>query len=256
MSKLYVHMPVALLSRHIDYLLTHRLQPEIACQDADITSIDMEQLANAAACLSEANLKTILHAPFIDFHPGTRDKSSHRRTIQLLEHSLILAERISAEKIVFHPGLEPNCSRRRSEIWLEQSYNLWSNYIDWAQTNNCTFCIENIYEPSPDALLQLMSAINSPNFGHVFDIGHWNIFCADRLTKWLDQTAPFIRHLHLHDNRGHMDEHLAIGAGTVPFCELFDWLANRDYSPSITLENHNLQALNQSLAAVEKNLWL
>ena len=256
MSDLYVHIPAALFTQKIDFLRSRMLQPEIACQDADIARIDVEQFADAAASLAEANLKTILHAPFSGFHPGTKNKNSLRQTEHLLERTLLLAERINAEKIVFHPGLEPGCSRRQSETWLNQSFALWSNYLGWAHTNDCTFCIENIYDSSPEVLLQLLCAINSPYFGHVFDIGHWNIFCPASLAKWLDQTAPFIRHLHLHDNRGQRDEHLAIGAGTVPFGELFAWLANNDLSPSVTLENHNLQALNQSLAILKKNLWL
>lgn len=54
--------------------------------------------------------------------------------------------------------------------------------------------------------------------------------------------------LYVHDNRGRLDEPLAIGSGTVPFDQLFDWLDSSDMAPSITLENHNRHALEQSLA--------
>jgi sugar phosphate isomerase/epimerase len=247
MSEIYVHVPVALFSERVDFLLARNLQPEVACQEADMAKLDMEQLADSATVLAEAGLKTVLHAPFVGFLPGAADFRSRQQTINLLEQTLILAERLKVGKIVFHPGLNANATDRDTDAWLERSYVLWSNYISWAKLHHCIFCIENIYESSPDPLLRLMTAINSSYFGHVFDIGHWNIFGSDSLTAWLDAVAPHIHHLHLHDNRGRMDEHLAIGAGTAPFEQLFSWLDRNDSLASITLENHNRHALDQSL---------
>lgn len=251
MSDLYVHIPAAHFTRRLEFLLSQRLQPEIACQETDIAAIDLNEFADAAVCLSEAGLTTVLHAPFSGFHPGSGNPLVRRQTTQILESSLKLAERINARKIVFHPGLERVYSQRQVDIWLEQSFRLWTNYIGWATDNDCIFCIENIYESSPDPLLQLMSAIDSPCFGHVFDLGHWNIFCRNRLDDWLDQMAGFICHLHLHDNHGQADEHLAIGTGTVPFADLFRWLALNSCSPSVTIENHSLQALKVSLGVFD-----
>ncbi|HMB15411.1 MAG TPA: sugar phosphate isomerase/epimerase family protein [Pelovirga sp.] len=250
MSELYVHVPAALFPERVDFLLARKLQPEVACQDANMAKLNIEQLADSAAELAESGLKTVLHAPFVDFLPGAADFRGRQQTINLLELTLILAERIKAEKIVFHPGLSANATEREMDEWLERAYILWSNYISWAKLNHCVFCIENIYETSPDPLLDLITAINSPYFGHVFDIGHWNIFGSGPLSSWLNAVAPHIYHLHLHDNRGHMDEHLAIGLGTAPFDHLFTWLDSCNTSPSITLENHNRHALEQSLSTL------
>ncbi|MBW6508982.1 MAG: sugar phosphate isomerase/epimerase [Desulfuromonadales bacterium] len=250
MSEVYVHVPAALFPERINFLLARKLQPEVACQDANMAKLDIELLADSAAALAVAGLKTVLHAPYVGFSPGAADFHGRRLTINLLEQTLILAERINAEKIIFHPGLEANAHERRVGDWFERSCILWSNYVSWAKLNDCAFCIENIYETSPVPLIRLISAINSPYFGHVFDVGHWNIFSREPLTTWLDAAAPHIYHLHLHDNRGQMDEHLAIGSGTVPFDQLFSWLDSCDTSPSITLENHNRHALDQSLLAL------
>lgn len=254
MFELYVHVPATLLPERVDFLLSRKLQPEVACQDANMAKLDIELLADNAAELAEAGLKTVLHAPFVGFLPGAADFRSRQQTINLLEQTLILAERIKAEKIVFHPGLTANASERETDDWLQRAYVLWSNYISWANLNHCVFCLENIYESSPDPLLRLITAINSNNFGHVFDIGHWNIFSSKPLAVWLDAVAPHIHHLHLHDNHGHLDEHLAIGMGTVPFDQLFIWLDSCETLPSITLENHHRYALDQSLVVL-KNSW-
>lgn len=250
MSELYVHVPAALFPGQLNFLLARKLQPEVACQDANMAKLDIELLADSAAALADAGLKTVLHSPYVGFSPGTANYRSRQQTINLLEDTLNLAERINAEKIIFHPGLDANANEREIGDWFERSCILWSNYVSWAKLNDCPFCIENIYETSPVPLMRLISAINSPYFGHVFDVGHWNIFSRVPLITWLNAIAPHIHHLHLHDNRGHMDEHLAIGSGTVPFGQLFAWLDCCETAPSITLENHNRHALEQSLVAL------
>jgi sugar phosphate isomerase/epimerase len=252
MSELFVHVPVALFPERVDFLLARKLQPEVACQDANMAKLDMAQLADSAAALAESGLMTVLHAPFVDLLPGAADFRGRQQTIRLLEQTLLLAERIKAAKIVFHPGLSANATEQEVDDWLSRSYVLWSNYISWAKLNNCLFGIENIYETSPTPLLRLITAIKSPYFGHVFDIGHWNIFSSGPLSAWLGAVAPYIHHLHLHDNHGRMDEHLAIGLGTAPFDQLFTWLDGCDAVPTMTLENHNRYALDQSLDVLKR----
>ncbi len=252
MSEIFVHVPAAFFPERVDFLLARKLQPEVACQDANMAKLDMDQLADCASELAEAGLKTVLHAPFVDFLPAAADFRGRQQTIRLLEQTLTLAERIKAGKIVFHPGLIANATQQETDDWLARSYILWSNYISWAKLNHCIFCIENIYETSPTPLLALISEINSPYFGHVFDIGHWNIFSSWPLATWLGAAAPYIHHLHLHDNRGQMDEHLAIGLGTAPFDQLFAWLDDCEATPSITVENHNRYAIDQSLGLLAR----
>jgi len=69
LSEIYVHVPVALYSERVDFLLARNLQPEVACQEADMAKLDMEQLADSAA--AEAGLKTVLHALFGGWIPTT-----------------------------------------------------------------------------------------------------------------------------------------------------------------------------------------
>ncbi len=59
-------------------------------------------------------------------------------------------------------------------------------------------------------------ACRQKNFSLCLDTGHTNHASKKPLTEWLDILAPWITHLHLHDNHGVIDEHLAIGAGNIP----------------------------------------
>ena len=69
----------------------------------------------------------------------------------------------------------------------------------------------------------------------------------------MTSTAGYLAHLHLHDNCGNTDQHLALGRGNVPFHELFQWLAQKSLTPTLTLENHNRTALQESLQVLQRD---
>jgi sugar phosphate isomerase/epimerase len=80
-----------------------------------------------------------------------------------------------------------------------------------------------------------------------FDLGHLLAFSTGDFPLWLETLAPVIGHLHLHDNHGDHDSHLALGAGRVPLRETLDYLARLGRRPLITLEPHQEGSLDPSL---------
>ena len=58
-----------------------------------------------------------------------------------------------------------------------------------------------------------------------------------------------IMELHLHDNNGEEDTHLAIGKGNADFAGLFQLIDEKGLSPTITLEPHEEETLWLSLAS-------
>jgi sugar phosphate isomerase/epimerase len=253
-SSLFVHTPAHLLLSRLPYLLNRDLQPEVACQEVRIDQLDFEQLAESAQSLAANGLGTTLHAPFSGFNPGSRRKRIRNQSREIALQTLQLAKTIGAQKIVFHPGLELGSIPQQLDFWLEQNILFWPEFIHQAESFNCCLCLENIYEVTPDILLQLFQEFASPSFGHCFDIGHWNVFSDTVLIDWLERMAPWLQHLHLHDNGGQQDEHLPIGQGSIDFAVLFAWLKAKGLQPTMTLEAHSLPHLDQSLSAIKQFL--
>ncbi|MFZ0611664.1 MAG: sugar phosphate isomerase/epimerase, partial [Desulfobacterales bacterium] len=84
--------------------------------------------------------------------------------------------------------------------------------------------------------------------GFCLDTGHQAAFGQASLVKWLDALGPHIGQVHLHDNHGLRDEHLALGRGKIDFPYLFRRLKTLcDTPPVITLEPHTEEALDPSL---------
>ncbi len=255
-SSLYVYTPAHLLPARLPFLLNRNLQPEVACQEVLLEKLDFQHLGACADQLKEQNLSTTLHAPFTDFNPGSSKKRIHKTSLQTADLSLQLAKKLHARRIVFHPGLTFGSDPKKLDIWLKNSLDFWPEFLERAAQFDCTICIENIYETTPDLFIQLFTMLDSPYLGHVFDIGHWNLFGGGKLIDWLNKISPYLKHLHLHDNHGERDEHLAIGQGYVPFSTLFGWLQKNSVSPTMTLENHTLPEMEQSLKIIRQTLFI
>ena len=253
-SALFVHIPAHLLASRLNFLLSRRLQPEVACQEISIDQLNFLTLGTCTAALSQAQLKTTLHAPFAGFSPGSGRRRVRNMARELAQKSLQLAKTIQAKKIIFHPGLPPGCSANQQSQWLQHNLEFWPEFIAMAEAIDCCICMENIYETTPDLFLQLCQTLASDRFGHCFDIGHWNIFGSIKLESWLEQMSPWLKHLHLHDNCGDQDQHLPIGHGNARFSSLFCWLKENDCAPTYTLEAHNPSDLDISLEAMEQFL--
>ncbi len=189
-STLFVHIPIQQLSRRLPTLVEKKLQPEIACHEIALDQLDVCQLQNAAAELRQHGLVTTLHAPFSGFTSGSGRRRLSDHSHRIVEQSLALAARMSSCRIVFHPGLAFDSSPKNQQQWLDNSIPFWSRYLPQAREQGTVICIENIWEQHPDCLLKLLQELDSPAFGHVFDIGHWNIFAETPLTAWLERTGP------------------------------------------------------------------
>jgi len=253
-SNLFVHIPIQQLGIRLATLMEKQLQPEIACHEAALDQLDFHLLKNAAAQLHQQGLVTTLHAPFSGFSSGSGRGRVTDHSHRIVEQSLTLAAMMNSCRIVFHPGLAFASSVKSQQQWLDNSIPFWSRHLEQAREQNTVICIENIWEQHPEYLLRLLQEMASPVFGHVFDIGHWNLFVETPLAVWLDRIGPYIKHLHLHDNRGNTDDHRVLGEGEAPLLELYQWFRATPVKPTLTLENRRFHESLQSLEQLRKDL--
>ncbi|NOQ47408.1 MAG: TIM barrel protein, partial [Desulfobulbaceae bacterium] len=135
--------------------------------------------------------------------------------------------------------------------WLDTALATWREMLAVADRYNVKVMFENTYETDPAVHKQLFEELDSPNLGFCLDTGHVMAFAGSTWQLWLDALAPWLGQLHLHDNDGKGDDHIAIGKGIFNFRELFDFLGSHEFQPLITLEPHSEEDLWQSLAAID-----
>ena len=87
--------------------------------------------------------------------------------------------------------------------------------------------------------------VNHPAFGLCLDIGHAHCYSKDPVQQWAQALSPYIRHVHVHDNLGKKDSHLALGEGTIPVQEVFDKLKQKAEC-TYTIECSSYEAVMKS----------
>ncbi|MEW6232758.1 MAG: sugar phosphate isomerase/epimerase family protein [Chloroflexota bacterium] len=122
---------------------------------------------------------------------------------------------------------------------------LWANLVDSvsccarsAEQGGLRFCLEprvgeNV--SNTDALLRLMEAVNNPNFGAVLDTGHLHAQ-KEILPLSVEKLGKRIFYLHVSDNDGRTNEHLALGRGTVDWEGVFGALAKHGYRGYVAID--------------------
>lgn len=251
-SRLFINAPFERL--HTDLFrvfLDNRLQPEIGLEGSCLDDYAVADFQQVARAFRNEGLACTLHAPFSDLAPGATDSGVRAATRTKLGKAFDLIAIFEPLAIVCHLGYEETRDGGRQEEWLANSLATWQQLLPIAETRSTRVNFENTYETSPRQHLRILSALGSPAARFCLDVGHVMAFAKNSWQDWLTPLAPWLGHLHLHDNTGAGDDHLAIGTGRFDFSGLFHQLRAQKLRPLITLEPHQEEGLWESLQALE-----
>ncbi len=84
--------------------------------------------------------------------------------------------------------------------------------------------------------------------GMTFDFGHANTI--GKVNDFLHY-AKKADHIHIHDNNGMSDEHLALGEGTISWSKVGKTIA-ADYSGVVVIEGRSIDEAKKSLAVFRR----
>jgi len=246
--RIQVNIPFPFLGEgYLDLFLDRGLNPEIGLDAYSLGHYPRSAFRRMARAFHRAGRRLTLHAPFQDLLPGALDEmilSSSRRRLRQAFRLLPVFKPVT---IVCHLGFETRFYQWERQDWLERSAATWKEFAALAAPHGVTVMLENVYETDPDLFLELLTLVNAPNLQVCLDVGHLHAFGGGDFDLWLHTLWPFIGQLHLHDNRGELDEHLALGQGTVPVASVLHFLAARDRQTLVTLEPHQEGSLWPSL---------
>lgn len=170
----------------------------------------------------------ILHGPFLDLNPMAYDKLVLEITRKRYEQCYQAARILGAKKIVFHTCYIPKIYLLTG--WADRVIDFWNRFLDHKE--GIQVVMENVQDPEIEPILQVAEKVKHPDFGLCLDIGHAHCYSNYPVTQWARQLGHHIKHLHLHDNDGHSDTHMALGEGNIPTAEVLDCV--RSYTPDVT----------------------
>jgi len=159
----------------------------------------------------------------IDTTPNARDEA-----YQAAVDGLHAAAVLGAECGVLHLGWQRDLWNEHTDAWAREAVIA---LIPIAQQLGVRLLLENIISTGTrvSKLMQLLDEVD-PNgeVGLCLDLGHAHV--EGNVVEELQLALPRLQHLHLHDNDGLRDAHLAPGQGTIPWKKVLATLKSAQYS--------------------------
>lgn len=158
-----------------------------------------------------------LHGPFGDLCPGSFDPMIRDATRHRFELGATVAAHLGASHVVFHHGYVPGTSRPAG--WIRRCSLYWRDFLN-GKPSSTQFHNENMLEHGPEILREVLDAVDAPNFTACFDIGHGHCHSLVTPLRWVEELGTRIGYVHIHNNHGNDDEHLAPYDGTLDVAEV------------------------------------
>ena len=248
-QKVQINVPFSMLyDTYLDAFITNGLNPEIGLDAAALDRFTYEDFSRIAGEFRKNPRTVTLHGPFMDLNPGSPDSAVRRVTEQRFEQLLELVPLFKPKSVVCHAGYDARRYDYFKDTWLEKSLEFWLRLASRLTANGSRLMLENVYEDGPEDIRTLFEKLSGQAVGFCLDTGHVSAFSQSDLGTWLAVLEPYLGQLHLHDNFGNSDAHLAIGSGNIDFSYIFNYLKkNPQARPIITLEPHRETELWSSL---------
>jgi sugar phosphate isomerase/epimerase len=110
-----------------------------------------------------------------------------------------------------------------------------------------------MFDQDPAPMVVLMRELEDvPRVSACLDFAHASAF-GDNAEEWVRALLPYASHLHLNDNDGIADLHLAIGEGKLDYTPLCRAIAESGAQPSVLIETSDVFAQARSIEYMQKN---
>lgn len=209
---------------------------EIVAEGEHLLPLIKEDLELA---ISAHNIKFTIHAPLSDVNIGSLNPGLRREAINQLVEVITISDQLGIERVTMHPGLLSPITFSRRELAMEAVRNSIQEIERRTEETAVLKCLENMPRSfitlftEPEEILDL---IEDTSFKLCLDVGHANT--AGNLNEFLDHWGKF-GSVHIHDNKGEIDEHLPIGEGNVDFRMVMGRL--EDYEGDFVIESRSVE---------------
>ncbi len=195
-----------------------------------------------------------IHAPFPSYASGNEDSLDYM--IELHRTAIRFADAIGAKNLVIHGISRSVQDKNDTQDRIDElNFKLYSSLIPTLRECNVTVCLENLptwytdgkgfrmiyaghccdpYEATAE-IDMLNELAGKECFGLCLDTGHLNI-TRTPVTKYISVLGERIKCLHIHDNNGMDDSHMAPYTGSVRWQDYISALRAIGYNGDLSFE--------------------
>lgn len=244
----HVSVPFSMLrDQYLPFVLSNKISVEIVLDAQTLEDFPREDFKRIGPVLAKAGLSCSIHAPFMDLSLGAFDPRVRQVTVERMEQVIELLPLFPLSWVVCHAGYEARHYRHEQGRWQAHMVQSLSRLLPRLESNKIFLMVENVFENDTAQLTALFQSLASPWLRFCLDVGHHHLYSRTDVKVWLDDLGPFLGMVHLHDNHGLLDDHLALGQGSINFLRFFALLKEKGLNPSVTLEPHQEEGVLQSL---------
>ncbi len=198
---------------------------------------------------------TTMHGAFFDVIPFSVDDKIRQISKMRIEQSIDIAKRIGASAVVFHTNYNPFLNAKDYVTsWLEDNVEYWSSVLE--KHKDINIYLENMFDTTPDIMQQLSERLSKyKNYGVCFDYAHASLSKVE-LRVWAEKLGKYIKHVHINDNDGMSDLHLAWGEGIINREIFYECYENYFKDATVLIEVSQMDSKIASIELLEKEGFL
>jgi sugar phosphate isomerase/epimerase len=196
-------------------------------------------------------MKYSIHAAIGDVNIASLNEKIRKASVKEMIRTLDHANRMDVRTVTVHPGVYSMVMLDVRDRSIMHSKRSLKKIEKASKEYGVTVAVENMPSfmlmmgKTPEELLDL---IDGTDLMICFDIGHANTI--GKIDECIDAFRERIVNIHIHDNAGKNDDHMAIGDGSIDFnyvLSRFKW-----YKGNYIIESKNMQSAIVSKKRLEE----
>lgn len=187
--------------------------------------------------------RLLLHGPFLDLNPMAFDNLVLDATRFRYEQCYQAAKALGARKIIYHTCYIPKVYMLIG--WADRVVDFYNRFLEGKE--GIQILMENVQDPEIDPILEVAERITHPDFGLCLDVGHAYCYSGYSPVEWAEKLGNHVKHVHLHDNDGTADSHLALGEGSAPAAESLAVVFDASPDATCTIECSSAESVRKSV---------
>lgn len=218
--------------------------------DEGFHRLDRWKIRELKEIASTREVRYAVHAPFSSINLAESDSRLRNMFVRFMKKSLKRAHELEAKTWVLHSGrFTPFTYFCPEKAWEAHARSLLELSKE-ARDLGIRIAVENMpgrYElfNSVENGRRLLEDVQSEYVGFCFDIGHANLLGG--VDRFLIGFPNEIFHIHVHDNNGEGDSHVALGQGNINWRNFFSLLKEVGYDRWIVFENYELSDVKEGI---------
>ena len=183
--------------------------------------LNFNNMKKVKEALRKHHLKATVHCP----DPLNLREGDFELNQKVFKSSIEFTSGVGAEILVYHAGNFKTSKQtsQHQDLARRKEIKALESLSDFAAERGVQICVENV-AGSLEELVKIVGEVDRENVGITCDFGHAFLFysaCGKEgdFLESIKKAAPYLRHVHIHDNFGRFTSDFVLDSLTTPYID-------------------------------------